>query len=298
MFISTPILLALCSNICFGWGSLLFTKYSRQISSIWMNFWKAFVACICFAVVCTLLGIWQWPSASISLVLLCTSGLLGLLIGDIFLLKAFTHLGSGRVLMLFGFQPFFLGAFSFFLFGQTFPLQRLIAVLFLIGCLLTFAFESFRQKGHWDLPGLSFAFIGIFLDAVGILMTRAAFENSPEMSPFLANFTRTAATILGFALLSALPFAKFSMFKPFLRLSSTDRIWVNIAGFMGTFMSLSFYLMAIKTGHLATISAIAGTSPLFATLFETISGRKPLTRYLVVGTSFFVAGITTLFLFS
>lgn len=289
-----PLLLALCSNISFASASLLFTHYSRRISPLWMNFYKALVASLCFAVTCTVLKIWVLPPQA-SLILLCTSGLVGLMIGDIFLLKAFTHLGSGRVLMLFGFQPVLLGLFSFIFFGQNFPVYRLLAVLLLMGCLFTFALESFRQKGHWDIAGLSYAFLGVLLDAAGILMTRGAFEASPEMSPFFANFLRSFVAVLGFTALAFIPSVKLRLFRPLKDLSAKDRLWVTLAGFFGTFTSLSFYLMAIKYGHLATVSAIAGTSPLFATLFETVLGRKPVTGYLIVGTAFFASGITVLF---
>ena len=217
------------------------------------------------------------------------------MIGDIFLLKAFTHLGSGRVLMLFGFQPILLGLFSFLFFGQSFPLYRVVAVLLLMGCLFSFALESFRQKGHWDIPGLSFAFLGVLLDAAGVLMTRGAFEASPQMSPFLANFIRALVATLGFCFLALIPRVKLNLLQPLLSLPPKERVWVTLAGFFGTFTSLSFYLMAIKYGHLATVSAVAGTSPLFATLFETLLGRKPVTIYLVVGTCFFASGIGVLF---
>lgn len=289
-----PVLLALCSNISFATGSLLFTHYSRRISSMWMNFYKALVACVCFAIVCTIFRFWS-PVPALGAGLLAASGLVGLMIGDIFLLKAFVHLGSGRVLMLFGFQPILLGCFSFLFFGQQFPLYRLVAVLLLIGCLVTFSLESFRKKGHWDIPGLSFAFAGVFLDAAGVLMTRGAFEAAPEMSPFMANFIRAFVCVIGFALLSRVPGLRFTLFHPLRQLPARDRLWVTLAGFLGTFMSLSFYLMAIKNGHLATISAIAGTSPLFATLFETILGRKPFSIYLLIGTSFFASGMAVLF---
>lgn len=261
---------------------------------MWMNFYKALVACICFAIVCTLFSFWA-PVPLRSAGLLCISGLVGLMIGDIFLLKAFVHLGSGRVLMLFGFQPILLGFFSFLFFGQDFPLYRLVAVLLLIGCLITFSLESFKQKGHWDIPGLSFAFAGVFLDAGGVLLTRGAFEAAPEMSPFMANFIRAFVTVIGFALVSNIPQLKFKLLAPFKALPPRDRLWVTAAGFLGTFMSLSFYLMAIKNGHLATISAISGTSPLFATLFETVLGRKALSAYLLIGTAFFASGMAVLF---
>jgi uncharacterized membrane protein len=67
-----------------------------------------------------------------------------------------------------------------------------------------------------------------------------------------------------------------------------------VASFFGTFMSLSFYLMAVQKGHLASISAVAGTTPLFATLIETLLGKRKFTIYLAAGLSFFILGFSIL----
>ena len=290
----SPLLLALLSNISFASASILFTQFSIRTSSAWMNFYKAFVAAICFFIVCAGLNLWT-PLSFKALAYLLLSGSLGLMIGDIFLLKAFTLLGSGRVLMIFGFQPLFLGFFSHLFFGESFSPIKLLAILLLIGCLFSFSLETYRKKGHWDQQGLVYAFIGVFLDAIGVLLTRGAFELHPDLSPFEANFVRAGMTAVGFAVAAMIPFFRYSILRPWQSLNRNEKLWVTAASFLGTFMSLSFYLMAIQKGHLATISAIAGTSPLFATLFEVALGRKKITSYLIFGVLFFVSGMAVLF---
>lgn len=259
-----------------------------------MNYIKVLVAFTCFVVASYAFDL-IIPLSGQSIWYLCLSGAVGLWLGDIFLFKAFAHLGSGRVLMLFGFQPLILGASAFYLFDQEFPLARLFAVLLLMGCLFTFSLESFRQKGHWDLAGLGFALLGVGLDAAGLLLTKASFEMHPELSPFYANVFRCGVAVTGFFILSWIPWARFSLFEPMKKIIQPKEILlISAASFMGTFMSLSLYFMAVKNGHLATISAVAGTSPLFATFLETLIGRKKVSVYLLVGTAFFIAGLVTL----
>lgn len=287
-----PIVLAVFSNLFFAGASVYFTEYSRKISSEWMNFAKASVATMSFFIICLSFGYFiSLPQESLTA--LIVSGAIGLMIGDIFLLKAFVHLGPGRVLMVFGFQPLLIGLIASQLLGQAFPLAKLIAVIFLILCLFTFSLESFKQKGHWELRGLTYAIIGVILDAAGILLTRRAFETAPELSPFFANFIRSLTATLGFLLLS-LFWKGFTPIKTTLSLPKKTLSGVALAGFFGTFVSLSFYLMAIQSGHLASITAIAGTSPLFATLIETIRGKKSVNAYLVLGIFFFLCGFTIL----
>ncbi len=286
----SPVLYALFANISFATASVYFATYSKKISASWVNYFKASIAFICFTSVTLVFGL-QTDLPFRSVAFLSLSGTLGLFIGDIFLLKAFTHLGSGRVLMLFGFQPLILGVASIYLFNQRFSLLNVVAVIFLMGCLFTFSLESFKQKGHWDLKGLGYAIIGVGLDAAGVLLTKSAFEDNPTLSPFYANVFRSGAAVLGFFILSRLNFFQLSLFRPLDLMKKLEVLKIVMVCFLGTFVSLGFYMMAMKHGHLATVSAIAGTSPLFATLFETITGQKKLTAYLFIGTFFFLCGV-------
>jgi drug/metabolite transporter (DMT)-like permease len=288
-----PILLALGSNISFATASLFFTDFAKKISPTWVNYFKATLAFLCF-LICML--IFQVPTQLPFelFVLLVLSGVVGLMIGDIFLLKSFTELGSGRVLMIFGFQPLILGAASYFLFNEHFSLTRLIAILFLIGCLLCFSIESFKEKGHWGIKGITFALVGILLDATGLLLTKSVFNSMPDISIFLVNVIRSGSTVLGFFLVSLVPMFGLKLLPAFRNLNKKDKITISLASILGTFLSLTFYLKAVQIGHLATISAIVGTSPLFATVFEIARGRKKLTPHLGFAVIFFISGVSIL----
>ena len=287
------ILFALGSNITFAMASVLFTEFSRKVSPNWVNYLKATVAFICFSLVILLFRI-DLTMTSKSLVLLMISGFTGLMIGDIFLFRAFAHLGPGRVLMIFGFQPLLIGVASYYLFDTMFSPYQLLALFFLIGCIFCFSLESFREKGHWDTVGILFALAGVILDAAGLLMTKAAFEITPSLSPFVANAVRAGTTVVGFFLVSLVPFFHLKLLPPFKKLTAREKGLAIFSGFLGTFVALSFYLQAIRLGHLSIISAIAGTSPLFATLFEIYRGRKRMSIYLAVALIFFLIGFAIL----
>lgn len=294
-----PLLMAVCSNICFSTASLYFTDYSRRLSAAWVNFFKAVVAFLAFVLVLfigSFFGL-HWVSLSQEAFwLLIISGLSGLFLGDIFLLKAFTVLGSGRVLMIFGFQPLLLGVGSYFLFQQTLVGAKFIALIFLIGCVFTFSLESYRKKGHWEVKAVVWALIGILLDGLGVLMTRKAFDLSPDVSFIQVNLIRSFVTILGFFVMSGIPAIQFSLTNHLKKLTKKEIRTLILASFSGTAMSLSFYMMAVRQGHLASVSAVVGTSPLFATLFEVMRGRQKVTSYLLVGVGFFLAGFLILVL--
>lgn len=247
------------------------------------------MAWICFLITISVFQlVIPLPGAVILALLL--SGLVGLCIGDLFLLKAFADLGSGRTLMLFGFQPFILGLFDYALFGQVLPASKFIGVLFLVGCVIAFSWESLRLQGHWGTAGLINAFFGILLDAGGLVLTRWSFQSVSELSPFFANSIRASGALLGFAALFLYPPNRKFFFKPFLNLAPRDR-WIATGGaVLGTYVSLSFYLHAVQIGPLAMVSAIAGTAPLVASLVEVLRGRRAFTSFLFVGSVLFIIG--------
>lgn len=183
------LLYALGSNISFASASIYFTKYGHRLGAARMNFVKAAVAFMAFCLMNLILkSSFQIEAQSVGL--LIVSGLVGLAIGDIFLIRAFTELGSGRVLMIFGFEPVILGIFGYFLFGEKLLWNQVLAIVLLVACLI----------------------------------------------------------------------------------------------------SLSFYMKAVQIGPVATVSAIAGTSPLFATLVETLRDHRRATLQLnlalIEGTEF------------
>lgn len=289
---TTALLAAAAASLCFSSASVLFARYTRLLSSVWMNTVKALVCWTALAVTVLLFGLWSVPAPA-SITGLAISGALGLGIGDLFLLSAFARLGASRTLMLFGFQPVLVGVGAALLFHQPVEPARAMGILFFILCLFLLSFERYKKDGHWELTGLLFALLGVVLDNVGVLMTRWSFEQSPELNPFTANLFRTSGALAVFALYSL--FRPLGLREGFTRLPRTDRGLVVLASFCGSFLSLGFYLHAVKTGHLASISGLTLSGPLFAALIECLIQKKWPSPYLIAGLSCLFAGMGLVF---
>lgn len=282
------LLLALTSTIVFALASISFSFFAQKLSANWMNAFKATVSLVLFSLVVLINGeVFRAVPFEI-IAILFLSGLVGLNIGDFFLFKAFQRIGPARTLMIFSFQPLFMAVFAYAFFGQGLTLTQAIAVLFLIGCSLTISYEKFKTLGAWELLGPLFAFLGVLLDCLGVVMTREAFEQDPELSVMLANFYRCLGAGAGFLLIGYLFPIKFKM--RFIRMPLRGKLIVLAASIFGTFVALYLYLAAIEMGHLGKISAIVGSGPLFTTIFEAIANRKWPTKYLWVSLGLFGLG--------
>lgn len=283
-----PYILTVFSNFSFALGSQFFTHYSRRFSSSWMNTFKAIVATFCFFITVLFTGGFVATELN-SILLFMASGFIALGFGDIFLLLAFTKIGPGRTMVLFGFHPVVVGVLSFFLFGQVLDFQKLWGILFFIGCLLTFSYESFRLSGEWEISGLVFAFLGMFLDAVGVIITRFAFDMNQDVGQFEGNFYRCIGALFCYFLVRK--FRPFDFRKNLKVLNKKSMIYVTLGAFLGTYVSLACYLEAIKTAHLASVAAISITSVIFSSTIECIWDRKWPTRYLWISLVWFALGM-------
>ena len=285
------IYLALGANLCFAIASQIFTYFSRVISAIWMNCFKALIALFAFG---AYLFITQsWVGADLySGGLLFLSGFLGLAIGDVFLLKAFSKLGPGRTLILFGFQPLILGFFGSVIFSQEIDMQKLNAIFFFILCVATFSLESFKKEGRWQFMGLVMAFFGMFLDAGGIILTRLAFDSQKALSSMEGNFYRCLGALFAFFLFSR--WKSLDLYKNFSILSNKLKGLALTGSLIGTFLSLALYLKALQTGHLATLSGLAITGTIFAAFFECLLEKKWPSKYLLISFCFFLFGMNIL----
>lgn len=219
---------------------------------------------------------------------LLLSGFAGLCLGDVFLFRAFTTLGPARSLVLYSFQPLMLGLYGYFFLKQLFTVNQTIAVICMIFCIFIFMLERNKATGTWDFRSFVWAFLGISLDAFGVMLTRSAYEAAPELQTFQVNVIRCIGALVGFLLIS--PKSYLLVARDFATLRKREMSLVLGAAICGCFLSLTMYLAALKYAHVGTLTAIAITGPIWVSLLECLYHRRLPNMYLMVAFSFFLAG--------
>lgn len=228
------------------------------------------------------------PVSNYGIALLVLSGFTGLCFGDIFLFRAFTTLGPARSLVLYSFQPLMLGLYGYFFLNQFFSLNQTLAVICMIFCIFIFMLERNKLTGSWDLRSFVWAFLGITLDAIGVMLTREAYEMDPSLETFQVNVIRCMGALFGFLILS--PKSYLNIVKDLTVLRKREISLLVGSAICGCFLSLTLYLAALKHAHVGTLTAIAITGPVWVSLLECLYHRRLPNMYLVVAFSFFLAG--------
>lgn len=232
----------------------------------------------------------QWVQIGVpALASFLFSGFLGLCLGDLFLFRSFVQLGPARTLMLYSFQPVILGAYGYFVLAQSFSVRQFVAIACMIACLVTFLRERRKDTGGIDLKAFGYAFIAIALDSVGVMFTRNGYELTPGLESFPANAIRCIGAILGFLVLK--PGSYLGLVQDLRKLNTDVRVQVVGASLLGTFISLSLYLAAIKRAHLGSLSAVAITGPVLIATIDCIRERRHPEKSLVIALGLFTIGV-------
>ncbi len=293
---SWSVILALFSNFAFASASLVYTAYSQKFSALWMNTVKSSVALVAAAVIFPL---W-WPVSDLGaqvVLLLMFSGLIGLGLGDWFLLRGFALLGASPVLMLFAFQPLMLAAFELEFFERSITVLETGAIACLIGCLFLFSRDQKKRTDSWNFSGFAVGILAVVLDALGVVISKWAFEARPYLPPGESHLYRCLGAVLGFVLVWNIAPGGRKFWAPFRGLPKISKRTVIGASLMGTFLSLLVYQFALKLGPMSLVSSVAVTGPLFAAFLEHIVRRKWPTTAMWGATALFLLGFSLLVLF-
>jgi drug/metabolite transporter (DMT)-like permease len=267
----SALIYALLGNLSFSFASLGFTEFARRISAQWMNTFKAVVSLLATVLVIFLFQI-KLPAMTWDLWFLLVSGLLGLCLGDFFMMKAMHDIGGSRMVMMFGLTPFLTGVGSWYFFGSQLNGMVWLGVVLMVLCVSMLSLERYKVSGAWHLRGVIFGLLAVLLDAAGLIITKNALSET-HAHPLVVNLLRLLGALVGFVLMDRFVH-KIHLKAEFLKLNVKDRWRVTLFGLLGTFVSLQFYLTAVSMGHLSVVSSVAGTGPLFTQIFESLKEKK------------------------
>jgi drug/metabolite transporter (DMT)-like permease len=181
-----------------------------------------------------------------------------------------------------------LGLYGYFFLGQIFSLNQTLAVICMVICIFIFMLERNRAIGSWDFKSFIWAFLGITLDAIGVMLTREAYELNPVLETFQVNVIRCIGALLGFLIIS--PKSYFLVAKDVYQLRKREISLLLGSSFCGCFLSLTLYLAALKFAHVGTLTAISITGPVWVSMLECLYHKRLPNPFLMGAFAFFLTG--------
>lgn len=231
-------------------------------------------------------SVWLWLSLS---------GLIGLVIGDQFLLHAFVVIGARVSMLIMSLVPLLTALLGWLLLGEIVSLRDVSGMLLtLVGISMVVLQRNPEQNQlqfSRPLTGILFAFGGAVGQAVGLILSKLGMGG---YNAFAATQIRVMTGIIGFIglvfLLRSWP-KVFAAFK--------DRIscqLITVGAIFGPFLGIGCSLLAVQKTNAGVAATIMSIVPVFIIPPSIIFFHEKLTLREIIGAILAVGGVTILIL--
>lgn len=223
------------------------------------------------------------------------SGLIGFVLGDLFLFKSFTIIGSRLAMLIMTLVPPITALFGFLFLSEKLSWFNLLGMLVTFGGIFMtiFSKENHEEKLRLNLPlkGFLFALGGAFGQALGLVLSK---KGMGTYDPFAATQIRIITGIIGFSAIVILLNRKEQVQKAFTNFHGM--VGITIGSFFGPFLGVSFSLLSIqytKTGIASTIMALV---PVIIIAPSVLVFKQKVTLKEIIGAIISVIGVALFFI--
>ncbi len=230
---------------------------------------------------------WRW-------VWLALSGVIGLILGDHFLLLSYSLLGSHLAMLIFSISPLLSALFAWIAFGELLGPGDLLGIIMTVGGILLVVMER-RERTIEDrrllAQGAGAALLAAAGQAMGLIFAKKGMEG--DFSAFSAVVIRMLAAV---AIIWLIAWWRGEA-RPTLRLLGRNRYtgFLLIGTFLGPYIGVWFSLLAVQlTTNLGVASALMSLAPIILLPVEHFWFGRPVRRSAVFGTFLATAGVILL----
>lgn len=233
---------ALLAAFCWSSGVIFFALSGKYFSSIQINLLKNIIGLFCFITVLILTGNLFITYSKQEYGLLLVSAILGVAIGDLFLLHSLRRLGAGLYAIIGTSYILFVFVLAFIMYGEIIPMQVLIGAIFVVfGIVMRSKIMINDQKNKILFTGIVYGLIAQSLTAFSVLLIRPIMEHGHVVHIAMIRFGIGALfNIIHVLLGNGFIFFKETIIKGFTNMK------MLIGAFMGTFLSVIFWLSGFK----------------------------------------------------
>ncbi len=289
-------IIALITAFLWSITSFLFGEVTEKIGPINLNINRLILGTL-FLFIYILLFHLEIKISFSQLIYLSISGVIGLVIGDSFLYKAFQHIGPRYSMLIMSLSP---GLSS--ILGNIF-LKESLTLTAVLGIIITIVGISIVSLERKEVPtskykiskiGFLFALLAALGQAIQLIFAKYAFNES-ELNGFVASFIRMISAFI--IIIPAMALIK--KFKNPFKLLSNDPKTISflvVGSFLGPFLGITFSLIAISLTKIGIASTLMSTMPIIMLPMTKIFYKEKIPFWGIIGSMLAVIGVAILFL--
>ena len=288
---------ALIAAAIWAASSMMITYVSQKIGSLQANMTRMLVA-LCFFVAAILLFRLPMQLSSTQLFYFVISSLIGIVLGDTFLFKAFQRIGARLSMLVMAFSPAISALLAWLFLDETLSPLGIFGIFVTLGGIALVVLERREQTPqtpHLSRSGLIYAALGALGQGVGVIFVKLAFAEG-AVNGFVASFLRILAAAI-FLLPMLLLMKQYRNPLPQILRDKRLLFLIVLSSFLGAFLGISLSLIAIKYTEVGIASTLMATSPVVMLPMVRVAYNERLSWKTIGGACIAVSGVAMLFLF-
>ncbi|MCB2308373.1 DMT family transporter [Clostridium estertheticum] len=288
---------ALATALCWTITAVSFEAAGKKVGSISVNLIRLVIAFILISIynLFTRGMILPIDASSSAWFWLTFSGIIGFVIGDLFLFQAYVEVGARISMLIMSTVPPITAISGFLLMGEK------ITVLGLLGMIITIVGISLviltKNPGNkkvrlsHPIKGLVYAFIGALGQAFGLVFSKFGMGS---YDPFAATQIRIIAAIIGFSIVISV-LKKWSELIVAVKDRRAMR-YISIGSLFGPFVGVSLSLLAVQHASTGVVSTITSITPILLIPVSIIVFKERIAPREIFGAIITLLGISLLFI--
>ena len=288
---------ALITAICWALNGIAFESAGKKIGSLSLSYIRLYIAFILLCITAYFMrGIALPLDADLNnWIWLSISGVIGFVLGDIFLFQAYIEIGSRISLLIMSAAPPLTALISFFILGERISALGLLGIFItMIGIgLVILSKNQDGNKVEFNRPvkGLIYASIGALGQAMGLIFSK---KGMGTYDPLAA----TQIRIIAAALVLTVLITKNKKWPEILEsMKNKSAMPALVAGSVfGPFVGVAFSLLAVKYTATGIVSSISSISPILVIPASIYIFKEKVTPKEILGAVVSIAGVILLFL--
>lgn len=229
---------------------------------------------------------------------LAVSGLIGFVIGDLFLFQAYVLIGTRVSMLIMSLAPPITAVFGYFILGEKVGIAAVAGIVLVVSGIIMVIFtkndsESNSKIGlSKSLRGIIYALLGALGQAFGLISSKIGMKTFSN--PFAATQIRIIAGIAGFLVLYAIS-NRWSEALSAIK-NKKAMLFITIGSIMGPFLGVSLSLFAVNNTKAAIASTITSIMPILILPVSVFVFKEKLGLKEILGALVTVCGVVILFL--
>ncbi len=287
---------ALTTALLWAFTSYVFTAATVRMGIIQLNTDRMAFATILLIITILIFQI-NVNVSFIQVFYLTISGIIGLILGDSFLFKAFKEMGPRLSVLVYSSNPAVSAILAYLVFEETLSIWGVLGIIItLAGISLVVLEKSSGESNRYSITkkGLILAFLSAIGQAGGLIFAKLAFVDG-DINSLVATVIR-----IGTSVVIMMPVAIiFRQYKNPFKLYYNDRKafkLISIGSVIGPYLGITLSFIAITHTNIGIASTLLSTVPILMLPLNYYVYKEKLSYKSIIGAFIAVGGVSILFL--